>query len=278
MSIIDLFSLRGRVALVTGARRGIGRAIAILFAEAGADVAVCDINAEDGELNNVVETIVNYRRRGLAVQADVSKNEQVLAMVDKVQNELGPLDILINNAAFTDMSSLSNFYEYWDRAIDVNLNGCKICSMAAAGGMIERKKGNIINIASVAGFRGEDAGMKILIDSRKASGQMPDTLLQAMMPRPYNVSKAAIIMLTRVLAKQLAPHIRVNAVAPGSTKTDLVQSVISQPDLLKRWEAEVPMERMAEPSEIASAVLFLASDAASYVTGHTLIVDGGFLA
>jgi NAD(P)-dependent dehydrogenase (short-subunit alcohol dehydrogenase family) len=120
--------------------------------------------------------------------------------------------------------------------------------------------------------------MKILTDSRKASGQMPDTLLKAMMPRPYNVSKAAIIMLTRVLAKQLAPHIRVNAVAPGVTKTDSVQSVISQPELLKKWEAEIPMGRMAELSEIASAVLFLASDAASYVTGHTLIADGGFLA
>jgi NAD(P)-dependent dehydrogenase (short-subunit alcohol dehydrogenase family) len=278
MSITDLFSLSGQVALVTGARRGIGRAIATLFAEASADVAVCDINAEDGELNSTVETIVNSGRRGLAVQADVSKNEQVLAMVDKVQNELGPLDILVNNAAFTDMSSLSNFDEYWDRAIDVNLNGCKICSIAVSDGMIERKKGNIINIASVAGFRGEDAGMKILTDSRKASGQMPDTLLKAMMPRPYNVSKAAIIMLTRVLAKQLAPHIRVNAVAPGVTKTDSVQSVISQPELLKKWEAEIPMGRMAELSEIASAVLFLASDAASYVTGHTLIADGGFLA
>ena len=150
MSITDLFSLKGRIALVTGARRGIGRAIATLFAEAGADIAVCDINVEDGELNSVVETIVNSGRRGLAVQADVSKNEQVLAMVDKVQTELGPLDILVNNAFFSDMSSLSNFDDYWARAIDVNLNGCKICSLAVSDGMIERKKGNIINIASVA--------------------------------------------------------------------------------------------------------------------------------
>ncbi len=278
-NISDLFSLDGRVALVTGARRGIGRAIALIFAEAGADVAICDIEIEDGTLNSVADAIKKYGRRSLAVQADVSRKEQVQAMVEQVQAELGPLDILVNNAAFTDTSNLDNPDDYWEKSISVNLTGCKTCSMAVVDGMIQRKSGNIINIASVAGFRGEDSGMKILIDSITASGEAPDTLLKALMPRPYNVTKAAIVMFTRALAKQLAPYnVRVNAIAPGATKTELVQYFISQPELLKRWEAEIPLGRMAEPSEIASVALFLASDAASFVTGHSLVADGGFLA
>ncbi len=278
MSISSLFSLEGKVALVTGARRGIGRAIATVFAEAGADVAVCDISVEDGTLNDVARKITNSGRRSLAVQTDVSKKEQVMAMIEKVEAELGSVDILVNNAFFSDITSLENPDDYWDRAIDINLTGYKICSLAAVDGMIRRKKGNIINIASVAGFRGEDAGMKIMIDSMVASGRISDELLKIMMPRPYNVSKAGIIMLTRVLARQLAPYnIRVNAIAPGGTNTELVQSLISQPDLLKLWLDEVPLGRMAEPSEIASVAIFLASNAASYVTGHTLVADGGFL-
>ena len=278
-NVSDLFSLKGEVALVTGARRGIGRAIALLFAEAGADVAVCDINVEDGALNDVVKTIIKSGRRSLAVQTDVSKKEQVLAMIEKVEVELGPLDILVNNAFFSNTSSLKNLDDYWDRSIDVNLTGCKTCSMAVADSMVQRQKGNIINITSVAGFRGEDAGMRIMMDSLVASGQASDALLKALIPRPYNITKAGIVMLTRVLARQLATHnIRVNAIAPGATKTEMVQSIVSQPELLKLWEAEVPLGRMAEPSEIASAALFLASGAASYITGHTLVADGGFLA
>ena len=278
-NLTDLFSLDGRVALVTGARRGIGRAIALLFAEAGADVAVCDININDGALNNLADEIIKYGRRSLAVQADVSRKKQVESMIKRVQAELGPLDTLVNNAACTEALSSDNPDDYWENSINVNISGCKNCSLAVVDGMIQRKSGNIINLASVAGFRGEDAGMKIMIDTIKSSGEMPDTLLKALMPRPYNVTKAAIVMLTRALAIQLAPHnIRVNAIAPGATNTELLQSFTSQPGILERWVAEIPMGRVAEPSEIASAALFLASDAASYVTGHTLIADGGFLA
>jgi NAD(P)-dependent dehydrogenase (short-subunit alcohol dehydrogenase family) len=278
-NVSDLFSLQGEVALVTGARRGIGRAIALLFAEAGADVAVCDINVEDGALHDVAGTIIKSGRRSLAVQTDVSKKEQVLDMMERVEAELGPIGILVNNAFFSDISSLKNLDDYWKLAIDVNLTGYKNCSLAVADGMVQRQKGNIINIASVAGFRGEDAVMKILIDETVRSGQASDALLKALMPRPYNVTKAGIIMLTRSLACQLGIHnIRVNAIAPGATRTDAAQSIISQPDLLKMVETGIPLGRIAEPSEIACAALFLASGAASYVTGHTLVADGGFLA
>lgn len=278
-NLTDLLSLDGRVALVTGARRGIGRAIALLFAEAGADVAVCDVNIDDGALNNLADDIKKHGRRSLAVQADVSRKDQVQSMLEQVQAELGPLDILVNNAASTEALSSSNPDDYWEKSISVNLSGTKNCSLAVVDGMIQRKSGNIINLASVAGFRGEDAGMKIMIDKIKSSGKIPDILLKALMPRPYNVTKAAIVMLTRTLAIQLAPHnIRVNAIAPGATNTELLQQYTSQPGVLEKWVAEIPMGRVAEPSEIASAALFLASDAASYVTGHTLIADGGFLA
>ena len=277
--ISNLFSLEGEVALVTGARRGIGRSTALLFAEAGADVAVCDINIEDGALNGVAETIAETGRRSLAIQTDVSKKEQVTTMIDRVEAELGPLSILVNNAFFSDPSHLNNPDEYWNLSIDVNLTGYKTCSLVAAEHMIPRQKGNIINIASVAGFRGEDAGMKLLIDSLVASGQASDTLLKSLMPRPYNVTKAGIIMLTRALARQFGTYgIRVNAVAPGSTDTEMIHSYLSENDIQRFCETEIPLRRMAEPSEIAGTALFLASSAASYVTGHTLIADGGFLA
>lgn len=279
MSISDLFSLQGRVALVTGARRGIGKAIVLLFAEAGADVAICDIETEGGELNTVTEEVRKSGRRSLAVQADVAQKEQVQSMVEQIQEELGPIDILVNNAYFNVAASELSEEETWDRSISVNLTGYKLCSLAVAEGMAQRKKGNIINIASIAGLTGEDSVMKLLVDIRVESGQVPEEVLKGISPRPYNVTKAGIIMLTRTLAKRLAAHnIRVNAIAPGGTKTEMMQFIWSQPEILKRVDALIPLGRMAEPSEIANVALFLASDASSYVTGHTLVADGGLLA
>jgi len=172
------------------------------------------------------------------------------------------------------MGFIDNPDEAWDRVIDINLKGCQLCSRAVAEGMIQREKGNIISIASVEGLRGG-----VVARSMPQSVQIPELPRPAFAARPYNISKAGIIMLTRVLARQLGTYgIRVNAIAPGGIKTEMIRMVWSQPEFLKLLEEQVPLGRIAEPAEIANVALFLASDASSYVTGHTLVADGGLLA
>lgn len=277
MSVSDLFSLKGRVALVTGARRGIGRAIALTLAEAGADVAVCDVEIEGDELGAVAEEAKKLGRRSLAIEADVSRKDQVQSMVERVLGELGEIDILANNAGISGMGFMDNPDEAWDRVIDVNLKGCYLCSRAVAEGMIKREKGSIISIASVEGLRGGVVARSVA--QAVQALQIPDLPRPAFTARPYNISKAGIIMLTRVLARQLGTYgIRVNAIAPGGIKTEMIRMVWSQPEFLKLLEEQVPLGRIAEPAEIANVALFLASDASSYVTGHTLVADGGLLA
>ena len=274
MSIPSL-SLEGKVALVTGAKGGIGRAIALAFAEAGADVAICDYVIDDGELGAVAKEIQRFGRRSLAVQTDVSQKAEVDNLVQRVEKELGPIDILVNNAGISGLGTVAATQEEaWDRVIDINLKGCYLCSQAVGKGMIERKKGSIISIASVEGLVGGVTARALM-----ASAQAPQPAITVPSPRPYNISKAGVIMLTRVLARQLGSYgIRVNAIAPGGIRTEMTRFFWTQPELLKRFESQVPMGRIAEPEEMASVALFLASDAASYVTGHTIVADGGLLA
>jgi NAD(P)-dependent dehydrogenase (short-subunit alcohol dehydrogenase family) len=169
---------------------------------------------------------------------------------------MGAIDILVNNAGISGEVNLFETPEdEWDRVIDVNLKGCYLCAQAVGKGMTERKKGNIISIASTDGISAE------------------------LIRRPYNVSKAGIIMLTRVLARQLASYgIRVNAIAPGWIKTEMTRPLWDYPERLKQVETQIPMGRIGEPEEIAGVALFLASEASSYITGHTIIADGGSLA
>lgn len=272
MSIPSL-SLVGKVAIVTGAasRRGMGRAIALTFAEAGADVAVSDLVVDSGDRNlgAVAEEINKFGRRSLAIQADVSKKGDVDDMVRQATDELGPVDILVNNAAIIRISTvLETDEDSWDSVMDVNLKSCFLCSKAVSKGMVERKSGCIISISSMNALDAVPA---------RAS---------------YNTSKAGIIMLTRSLARELGSYnIRVNAIAPGAIRTDMGQHnrpgtgdkpAEIDPEQMKQMEAQllarIPLGRMAESSEVASAALFLASDAASYITGHTLNVEGGWLA
>ena len=254
MSIPGL-SLKGKVALVTGSRRGIGRAIALAFAEAGADVAVCDNVVEGGELGVVAEEIQGLGRRSLAIQADVGRKADVDNLVREVMDQFSAIDILVNNAGIGGESTLFEASEdEWDRVIDINLKGHYLCSQAVGKGMVERRGGNIIGIASIWGTR-------------------------ANMGRPYSVSKAGVIMLTRVLARELGQYnIRVNAIAPGAIKTELTRGMWDDPEYLKQLEAQIMLGRIAEPSEIASVALFLASEASSYITGTTIVTDGGMLA
>ena len=256
---IPSFSLERKVAVVTGGRRGIGRAIALAFAEAGADVAVADFVVEGGELAAVAEEIQRLGRRSLAFQTDVTRSSDVDNMVQRVIDELGVIDILVNNAGIVGLGStvLETTEDDWDKVIDVNLKGCYLCSQAVGKEMVKQRRGNIINMASVG-------GLKVRRRGRGAA---------------YSISKAGIIMLTRILAVELASYnIRVNAIAPSMVRTEMAQSIIADPKAIAAEEARIPLGRVGEPEDIAATALFLASDASSYVTGHTVIAEGGQLA
>lgn len=253
MSIPD-FSLEGKVAIVTGGKRGIGKAIALAFAEAGADVAVCGRVIEDGELQAVAEEIQRLGRRSLAIQADVTKKADVDNLVQRVIDEFGGIDILVNNAAIEARVPILELSEDdWDKVINTNLKGSYLCSQAVGKRMVEQRRGNIISMASQLAF--------------KAWARMG----------AYCITKAGIVMLTRVLARELGSYgIRANAIAPSTVRTELGRLTWSDPEALKRVESTIPLGgRVAEPSDVVGAALFLASDASSYITGHTILVDAG---
>jgi len=251
--VIPSFSLKGKVAVITGGKRGIGKAICLGFAEAGADVATCSRTIEDSQLRGVAEEIQRLGRRSLAIQADVTRKTDVDSMVQRVMREFGKIDILVNNAGIMIRKSLLELGEdEWDLTLDTNLKGYFICSQAVGKIMVTQKRGNIINIASEQGFRA--------LGGRGA----------------YPVSKAGVLMLTNVLARELAGYnVRVNGIAPGFVKTDMNRTLRSDPTELKRLETAIPMGRLAEPDDMVGAAIFLASDASSYMTGHTVVVGGG---
>ena len=255
MSVLNL-SLAGEVAIITGGRRGIGKAIALAFAQAGADVAVCDIVTDDGQLMSVAEKIHKMGRRSLAIQADTSKRSDVEKMVERVFQEFGTIDILLNNAGTAVPGPLLELPdEAWDRVMNVNLKGYYLCAQTVGRRMVERKKGAIICIASQFAFKAAP-GMGV-----------------------YCVSKAGVVMLARVLARELGSDgIRVNAIAPGLVKTDLSRNDWMNPDIRTQREAATPLGRLAETGDLVGTALFLASDASAYVTGHTIVVDGGEIA
>jgi len=248
------FSLEGRVAIITGGGTGIGRSIALEFAKSGADVVVT--SRKLANLEKVAEEVRALGKHSLAIQTDISRKTDVDNMVQRVMDEFGVIDILVNNAGtIVRASLLEHSEEDWDAVLDTNLKGYYLCSQAVGKRMVEWKKGNIINIASVRA---------ITADTGRAS---------------YCVSKAGVPMLTRVLALELAHYnIRANAIAPGWVKTNLNEVLWGDPETYKQIAAKIPMGRWAELSEIASVALFLASDASSYMTGHTIVVDGGQLA
>jgi NAD(P)-dependent dehydrogenase (short-subunit alcohol dehydrogenase family) len=250
------FSLAGKAAIVTGGRRGIGRAIALALAEAGADVALGDRVIDDGELEKVAQEIKKLGRRALVLQADITQKGEVDNLVQKTVAEFGAIDILVNNAAMNIRAPLLELNEEgWDRVIDTDLKGYYLCAQAAGKIMAKQKRGNIVNIASTAAM-----------DTAPEMGA-------------YCIAKAGVVMLTRILALELAQYnIRVNAVAPSLVKTKFSQPLWADPKTLKEIEAGIPLGRLAETEDITGAVLFLASEVSAYVTGHTLVVDGGSMA
>jgi NAD(P)-dependent dehydrogenase (short-subunit alcohol dehydrogenase family) len=250
------FSLVGKVALITGARRGIGKAIALAFAEAGANVAIADLEIADGELARNGQSIEEMGRRALVIQADITRKEDVNEMAQRVTRELGGIDILVNNAGILIRSRTLDTPEAdWDRIIATNLKGPFLCSQVVGRIMVRQKSGCIINIASERGY------------------------LSSIEFGAYCVAKAGEIMLSRVLARELGVYgIRVNAIAPNMVKTEMMRFRWSDDEEMEKRLREIPLGRIAVPEDIARAAVFLASDAASYITGHTIIVDGGQIA
>ena len=248
------FSLTGRVALVTGGSRGIGRAIVLAMADAGADVAV--VGRSLASLQAVTEEVEQLGRRALAVTGDVSQRQDVDNLVGTVLGAFGSIDILVNNAGISPVFKRIEHVaeEEWDRILDVNLKGCFLCSQAVGRVMIGQKRGTIVNVASIGG--------KVALPRMVA----------------YCASKAGIIEVTKVCAAEWATHnIRVNAVAPAYVETDMVEGLRQNPHLYSELIRNTPMGRLARPEEIAQVVVFIASDAASYLTGETISVDGGWL-
>jgi NAD(P)-dependent dehydrogenase (short-subunit alcohol dehydrogenase family) len=247
----DAFLLRGKVALVTGGSRGIGKAIAIGLAQAGADVALASRKLAD--LEQVAGEIKALDRKALAVAAHVGRLEDINNLVNRVKEEFGRIDILVNNAATnpTMDSALDIQERAWDAIMNLNLKGLFFLSQAVAKLMKEQGGGVIINISSVAGLT-------------------PDIL------PVYSISKAGVIMATKVMAREWARYnIRVNAIAPGLVRTRFSEALWGNPDILQGALVGTPLGRIAEPADMVGAAIFLASDASSYVTGHVLVVDGG---
>ena len=249
------FSLAGRVAIVTGARRGIGRAIALAMANAGADLSICDQEVDDGDLQKVADEVSKMGRRCITSQVNVTLRTDVEKLVQDTVTRLGTIDILANNAAIETKTPLfETSDEEWHTVMDVNCKSIITCSKAVSGVMQEKKRGAIVNTASAAGFKA--------FATRNV----------------YNISKAGVIMLTRLLARQLGGEgIRVNAVAPAVVRSWMARGLTGDPDKLAKEERRIPLKRICEPEEIANPVVFLASDAASYITGQILYVDGGSL-
>lgn len=244
--------LEGKVALVTGASRGIGKAIALMLAENGADIAV-NFAGSTAAAEAVAAEIEKMGRKAILVQGDVSKADVCAEIVDKVVSELGHIDILVNNAGITrDTLLLRMKEEDWDAVLNTNLKGVFNCTKAAVKYMAKQRSGSIVNISSVVALMGN-------------AGQAN-----------YAAAKAGILGFTRSVAKEMAARgIRVNAVTPGFIKTDMT-SVLSE-KVVAAMEASIPLARLGESEDIAKAVLFLVSDNAAYITGQTLHVDGGMV-
>lgn len=242
----------GKVALVTGASRGIGRAIALALAAEGADVAV-NYAGSEAAAKEVAAEIEAMGRKAFVIQADIASTEASTAMVDAVVKEFGRVDVLVNNAGITRDGLLMRMKEEdWDAVITTNLKGVFNCTKAAIKYMMKQKSGNIVNISSIVGVMGN-------------AGQAN-----------YCAAKAGVIGFTKATAKEVAARgIRVNAIAPGFIKTDMT-SVLSE-KVVETMLAGIPLNRLGETEDIAKAVLFLASSDANYITGQTLHVDGGMV-
>jgi NAD(P)-dependent dehydrogenase (short-subunit alcohol dehydrogenase family) len=251
----NYLDLSGKVALVTGAGSGIGRATAIALAEAGAAVAV-NYHRNGAGAEEAKQAIVSAGGRAITIQADVTVSADAQRMVAETVAAFGPVDILVNNAgSLVERLRLLELTESrWDEVIDLNLKSAFLCAQAVAASMIQRGSGAIINVASIAGRNGG-----------------------AMGSIHYSTAKGGMITMTKGLAKELAPHgVRVNAVSPGVISTPFHER-FSTPEAIRNFVNNIPLGRVGTPEEVARTILFLASEASSYLIGETIEVNGGML-
>lgn len=254
MTLLESFSLDGEVAVVTGAAQGLGRQMAIGLADMGADVAIADLNHEkaaDTAAEIGGETTV------IAVETDVTDEASVRRMVESVTERLGPIDVLINNAGIVENAPAEETtLDSWQRVLSVNLDGVFLCAKHVGRRMLDRGDGRIVNVSSMSAF-------DVNVPQKQAS---------------YNVTKAGVSMLTQSLAVEWADRgVRVNAIAPGYMRTELVDDVLeNDPEMEEIWTENTPLGRLGRPEELRELVVYLASDASSYMTGTTVVMDGGY--
>jgi len=247
--------LTGRVALVTGASSGIGAATAGVLADLGAHVAI-GYHANQKGAEKLRDEIVRAGGKAVTVRADMRRAEEARAIVKSVADQLGPIDILVNNAgALVERMKLAEITEErWDEIMDLNLKSAAICSQAVAGSMMQRKRGAIVNVSSIAARHGGGPGAAV-----------------------YAAAKGGLTTFTKGIARELAPHgIRVNAISPGVIDTPF-HEMFSTPELLRGFVANIPLGRLGTAMECATVIAFLASDAASFMVGETVEVNGGQL-
>ncbi|MBQ8857292.1 MAG: SDR family oxidoreductase [Lachnospiraceae bacterium] len=255
MGIIEKMRLDGKKIFVTGGARGIGKSVATAFAEAGADIAIVDVDIAEAE-NTAAELTENYGVQTIAVKTDVTKPEEVDAMVDLVVKAFGRLDVAFCNAGICmNVPAEEMTYEQWKKVIDINLSGVFLTAQAAGKVMLKQGSGSIINTASMSAH---------IVN----------------VPQPqcsYNASKAGVIQLTKSLAIEWAKRgVRVNSISPGYIGTELTLNSPSLKPLIEQWNAMAPMGRMGKPEELQSICVYLAGDTSTFTTGSDFVVDGAF--
>jgi NAD(P)-dependent dehydrogenase (short-subunit alcohol dehydrogenase family) len=256
MNVLDRFRLDGKRALITGGSRGLGRAMAQALAEAGADLVL--VGTDPDNLGRARDELRPIGRRIDVVRADLFSPEETQAMCQRVLGEQGPIDVLVNNVGGRreNIATEEMPLEAWRRLLDLNLTSLFLCTKLVGGAMLPRKWGRVINVASICGQ----------IATRGIFG------------RHYETAKAAVVGFTRAVAADWAPHgVTVNAIAPGGFMTDANRRWMREkPEMIKGFEGQIPMGRLGEPHEIGPLAVYLAGEASAYMTGATLVIDGGY--
>ena len=255
MKRFNFFDLSEKVAIVTGGGRGLGRTMALALADAGAYIIIIDILISQAK--EVAKEILQKGKRSLVVKADVTNRREVQKMVSQVMKHFRRIDILVNNAGINIIAPAESFGpKDWDKVLSINLKGVFLCAQAVGKVMIKQRKGKIINIASIAGMVGT-----------------PHHAVA------YNSSKAGVINLTRALAIEWGKYnINVNAIAPGIIETDLTRKRLENKKYYKYWIDRTPLGRIGKPEDLIGALIYLSSETSDWLTGHTIVVDGGYTA